>query len=129
MGDLVISGSLAPIFDGLDAIAEPGQYVSGAVQEIRSELQKSTAAGTAPDGAPWAPRKSDGGKALENAGAAIDVRQVSATQAVIELKGHHVFHHYGAAANPVRKIIPTEIDEKLGNAIHRGIVKPFKART
>lgn len=124
----MISGSIFPIIDELDAIAEPGQYVSGAVVEIRAELQKTVSAGQAPDGTPWENRKSDGGKPLRNAMANIDVRQVSPTQAVIELKGHHVFHHYGAGDNPVRKIIPTEIDEKLGNAIRRGVVKPFKER-
>lgn len=123
-----IFGSLTTLSDELDAIVEPGQYVSGAIVEIRSELQKSTSAGQAPDGTPWKPRESDGGKPLRNAMANVDVRQVSPTQAVIELKGHHVFHHYGAGDNPVRKIIPTEIDEKLGNAIRRGIVKAFKER-
>lgn len=124
----MISGSLAPLFAELNAIAEPGQYVSGAVVEIRSELQKTVSAGQAPDGTAWKPREIDGGKPLRNAMANIDVRQVSPTQAVIELKGHHVFHHYGAGDNPVRKIIPTEIDEKLGNAIARGVVKVGKER-
>lgn len=124
----MITGSLNVLFGELDAIAEPGQYVSGAVVEIRAELQKTVSAGQAPDGTPWANRKSDGGKPLRNAFAAIDVRQVSPTQIVVELNGHHVFHHYGAGDNPVRKIIPTEIDEKLGNAIRRGVVKPFKER-
>jgi hypothetical protein len=124
----MITGSLSSLFDELDAIAEPGQYVSGAVVEIRAELQKTASAGQAPDGTTWKPRESDGGKPLRNAMANIDVRQVSPTQAVIELKGHHVFHHYGAGDNPVRKIIPTEIDEKLGNAIARGVVKPYKER-
>lgn len=122
-----VSGSLTPIFDELDAIAEPGQYVSGAVVEIRAELQKTTSARQAPDGSQWALTKK-GDQALDNAFAAIEVRQVSPTQAVIELKGRHVFHHYGAGDNPVRKIIPTEIDEKLGNAIRRGVVKVGRRR-
>lgn len=123
-----ISGSLTPLFAELDAIAEPGQYVSGAVVEIRAELEKTTSAHTTPKGEPWSELKDGSGKAYVGVMKYIDVRQVSPTQAIIELKGPPVFGQYGTGKMDKRQIIPTEIDEKLGNAIRRGVVKPFKER-
>ena len=125
---MVISGSLAPIYDGLDAIAEPSQYIPPAAAEVKALLASTIAAGTSPSGKPWAPRKSDGGKPLQGAMAAVDVR-AAGTTIVVELTGNEVFHHYGAGDSPVRQIIPTEIEEKLGAAIRRGAAKPFKERS
>jgi hypothetical protein len=123
-----ISGSLTPLFDKLDAIAEPGQYVSGAVVEIRAELEKTTSAHTTPKGEPWSELKG-GGKAYVGVMKYIDVRQVSPTQAIIELKGPPVFGQYGTGKMDKREIIPTEIDEKLGNAIRRGVVTVGRRRS
>jgi hypothetical protein len=120
-----ITGSLTPLFDKLDAIVEPGQYVAGAVAEIRAELERTTSAHTTPKGEAWSDKKS-GGKAYNGVMKYIDVRQVSPTQAIIELSGPPVFGQYGTGKMDKREIIPTEIDEKLGNAIRRGVVKPYK---
>jgi hypothetical protein len=124
----VIRGSLAPILAELDAIAEPKQYLPPAAQEVRKHLDKTIAAGTSPSGKPWAPRKKDGGRAYANAAAAVDVRAAGST-IIVELTGHEVFGHYGARGAEVRQMIPVEIDESLGNAIRRGVVKPFKERS
>jgi hypothetical protein len=112
----------------VEALAEPSQYLPPAAQEVKKHLDKTIAAGTSPSGKAWKPRKSDGGKPLKNAAAAVDVR-VAGTTIVVELTGHHVFHHYPARGNEAREIIPKEIDESLGNAIRRGVVKPFKERS
>ena len=123
----MIRGSLAPIYAELEAIAAPEQYLPSAAKEVKKHLEKTISAGTSPSGKAWDSRKSDGGKPLNNAAAAVDVR-VAGNTIVVELTGHHVFHHYGAGASPVREIIPKEMDESLGNAIRRGVVKPLKER-
>ncbi len=61
--------------------------------------RETAAAGTTPDGAPWAPRKSDGGRALVNAAAAITARAVDDVVMLV-LAGVNVFH------NPTRRILP-----------------------
>lgn len=124
----MIRGSLAPIYAELDAMAEPTQYLTPAAQEVKKHLDKTIAAGTSPSGKAWKPRQSDGGKPLQNAAAAVEVR-VAGKTIVVELTGHHVFHHYGAGGVPVREIIPKEVDERLGDAIARGVAKPFKERS
>ena len=124
----MITGSLSALTDELDTIAKPGQYVAGAVVEIRAELERTTSAHTTPKGEAWSDKK-DGGKAYDGVMKYIDVRQVSPTQAVIELKGPPVFGQYGTGKMDKREIIPTEIDEKHGNAIKRGVVKPYKDRS
>ena len=122
---MVIRGALDPILASLNAIAEPGQYLPPAALEVKKHLASTIAAGTSPSGKKWEPRKNDGGKPLQNAAAAVDVRAAGKT-IVVELTGPEVFHQYGAGAAPVREIIPKEVDEKLGQAIQRGVVKPFK---
>ena len=123
----MIDGSLSPLLEELDAIAEPSQYTTAAVVEVREFYRGTTSARTAPDGTPWQQTK-DGKAPLNNAFGAIDVRQAGPSTIMVELTGHHVFHHYGAGGVPVREIINKDVDEKLGNAIRRGIVKPFRER-
>jgi hypothetical protein len=124
---MAIEGTLEPLLDELEAIAEPSQYTTAAVAEVQNVYKATTSARTAPDGTPWKETK-DGQKPLKNAFAAIDVRQAGPSTVIVELKGHHVFPHYGAKGHPVREIINKEVDEKLGNAIRRGVAKPFKER-
>lgn len=124
----MIRGTLDPIFAELNEMAQPAQYLPPAAQEVKKHLDKTIAAGTSPSGKKWEARKSDGGKPLQNAGAAVDVR-VAGETIIVELTGPEVFHHYGAGGAPVREIIPKEVDESLGNAIRRGVVKPFKERS
>jgi hypothetical protein len=124
----MISGTLSPLLGELDSIAEPGQYVAGAVIEIKAEIERTTSAHTTPKGEAWSDKKS-GGKAYDGVMKYIEVRQVSPTQAVIELKGPPVFGQYGTGKMDKREIIPTEIDEKLGNAIARGVVTVGRRRS
>jgi hypothetical protein len=123
--------SIGPGLDAIKAhvedLGDVETYLPAAADAVREYLRATTSAGTSPSGKPWAPRKKDGGKPLQNAFAAIDVRAVG-KDVIVELEGEEVFHQYGAGAAPVREIIPKEVDEKLGNAIARGVVKPFKER-
>lgn len=123
----MIRGSLAPLQAELDAIGKPEQYLPPAAQEVKAHISKTIAAGTSPSGKAWEPRKKDGGKPLQNAAAAVDVR-VAGDTIIVELTGPEVFHHYGVRGAKPRNIIPVEIDETLGSAIHRGVAKPFKER-
>jgi hypothetical protein len=123
----MIRGSLSPILAELDAIGEAEQYLPPAAQEVKAHLQKTIAAGTSPSGQPWEPRKRDGGKPLQNAAAAVEVR-VAGSTIIVELTGPEVFWHYGVRGVKPRKVIPTEIDESLGSAIRRGVAKPFRER-
>ena len=123
----MIRGSTASILAELNAMANPERYVLPASQEVKRHLDKTIAAGTTPDGKAWKPRKSDGGKPLAKAAAAVEVR-VAGKTIIVELKGHHVFHHYPTRGNEAREIIPKEVDESLGAAIRRGVVKPFRER-
>lgn len=123
-----IRGTLEPFREILDGLGVVDDYVPSAVQAVRGRLEETTSAGTSPSGEKWSARKKDGGRPLENAMGAIDVR-AAGRNVIIELRGHHVFQHYGAADLPIREIIPKEVAETLGNAIRRGVVAPFEAKT
>lgn len=107
-------------------MAEIDGYTTPAAQEVEAHLASTIAAGTTPSGEAWA-QKEDGGKALRNAQKAVKVR-AAGSSVIVELTGVEVFHHYGAGGKPVRGVIPKEMDEKLGDAIRRGVVKPFMER-
>jgi hypothetical protein len=98
-----------------------------AARYVETSLRTTAAAGQAPDGTPWSMKK-DGGHALKNAAAAISVKAVGTVLLVI-LRGHHVYHHFGAGV-PRRQIIPQgSMPAKLGNAIRLGFAQPWKERT
>lgn len=112
---------LQSIFGALDALGDTQALAAAAIGEVDAHLSSTIAAGTDPKGKPWTPRKKDGGKPLKNARKAVDIR-LAGSSIIIELTGHHIFPHYGAKGDPERQIIPTELDEKLGQACRRGAV-------
>ena len=71
---------------------------------LEARLKASAAAGTSPDGQPWAARK-DGGRAMANAAKAISVKAIGDVVRVT-LDGPEVFWHYGARGAPRRPVIP-----------------------
>jgi len=75
-----------------------------AAPRIEAQLKASAAAGTTPDGTPWAPR-ARGGRALANAGAAISVAALGTT-VIVTLSGPEVYHQHGSGHVPKRAIIP-----------------------
>lgn len=113
------TGGFGGILAALDGLRDAEALAAAALGEVDAHVTSTIAAGTDPKGKAWAPRKADGGKPLQNARAHVDVRLAGAS-VVVELEGYHNFHHYGAGDNPRRQIIPTEIDEKLGQACRRG---------
>lgn len=55
----MIRGSLGAVYEELDAIGKPEQYLPPAAQEVKAHLDKTIAAGTSPSGKAWEPRKKD----------------------------------------------------------------------
>jgi hypothetical protein len=92
---------------------------------LKSELDKNIAAGRAPDGSTWKPKK-DGGRPLVNAAAAVTTRaDGSVVQAV--LTGPEVFHHYGTKKDPERQILPRGVmPDSLGLAFRAKMVEQFE---
>lgn len=89
-------------------------------------IQKELAAGNDPQtGTPWVQKK-DGGRALVNAAKAISVTTVGSV-IVLTATGPEVFHHFGAQGKPRRPILPyAGMPFKLGDAIRKGLVPPFR---
>jgi hypothetical protein len=49
---------------------------------------------------------------------------------IISLKGHYTFQHFGTRGRVARRVIPQgRMPAELGNAIRRGMVEPFTAKT
>jgi hypothetical protein len=125
-GIRAVGPGLDAIDKQLDAIADVNGYTTAAAASVDEHLAATIAAGTDPGGKAW-PVKQDGSKALRNAKKAVTVRSAGRS-VIVELNGVETFHHYGAAGMPVRTIIPKDMDEKLGNAIRRGVVTGFEAK-
>lgn len=95
---------------------------------IDAALKKTAAAGTTPSGEPWAPRKKDGGRALEGAAAAISTKAVGSAVRVT-LTGPAAIHHYGEAkrGTPRRQVIPDagELPAPVVEAVREAAGKAF----
>ncbi len=75
--------------------------------ELKAIIDRNIAAGQGPDGVSW-PRKQDGGRALENAAAAVTVDAIG-TRIVASVKSPEAFHHMGRTrGNVVRAILPAK---------------------
>lgn len=100
-----------------------------AAAALDAELKASAAAGRSPEGAAWAPRKTDGGRAM--AGAAGHVSVVAVGRAIwVRLIGKDVLHHFGVRGAEPRHVIPAgSMPSKLGNAIRMGFVRAWKRAT
>lgn len=96
---------------------------------IEAELERNIAAGTSPEGVPWAPTKA-GGKPLTKAANAIAVVAVGAT-ILVKLTGPEARHHLGNARGRItRQIIPTDaIPQPMADKVREVITKHFEAAT
>jgi hypothetical protein len=72
---------------------------------VEKAVKATADAGTTPDGAAWAPRKRDGGRALVNAAKALSAKAVGAS-VVVTLKGVEVIHNFARGRIPARQILP-----------------------
>ena len=86
----------------------PRTAAPAVAEVLKLELDKQIAAGKAPDGSTWEPRKEDGGKPLTGAAKALAVVAVGST-VFARLKGPEARHHFGFGKGGVkRQILPTE---------------------
>jgi len=101
-----------------------------AAKAVRGVLDEQIAAGTSPTGERWAPRKADGGRALEHAGDALAVAPIG-TRIFCKLSGPEARHDVGRVkGGTIRKILPsTGIPPKMAEAISDVLDREFKAIT
>jgi hypothetical protein len=107
-------------------LPELGKRAAGDVAlAIETELQRTIAAGTTPDGKPWQPTK-DGGRPLTGAAQALAVVPVGTT-IYVRLTGPEARHHLGRGrGGVVREVIPTHtIPAPMASAIRAELVRHF----
>jgi len=93
---------------------------------VKAELNKSIAAGTAPDGTPWRRRKADGEKPLADAGEALFVAAVG-KRIVCHVRGYIARHTLGRARGGiVRRVLPLKgVPPALAKAITAELTARF----
>jgi hypothetical protein len=120
--------ALQSIIGRIRAAAAIGRSATTEIaREVNAELKESAAAGTTPDGTPWAPRK-DGGRAMANAADAVAAAAVGEGEVLVVLRGAEVFHHFGVRGAEPRSVIPTggNLPATLGEAVRRGAATVWK---
>lgn len=95
---------------------------------VEEEIKRTIAAGETPDGAAWAPRKVDGGRALEHAAKAVHCAAIGSI-VFVRLTGIEARHHAGRIRGRVkRQVIPTDsIPASMAARIRAAITKTFAA--
>jgi hypothetical protein len=125
-------------FAELDALIERIQSIPGmaanAAQDlaavVQSELESTIGAGQDPYGTPWAPRKADGSKPLQNAAAAITV-QAYESVIFVRVIGPEARHHRGQVKGGTkRRVIPIKvIPPKMAKRLVEVLTRRFQAVT
>lgn len=90
---------------------------------MRADLQRTIAAGTAPDGTPWALRKHDGARALQDAAASVHVAALGA-YIYVRVTGVEARHHQGTIKGKVKRQVIYQ-----GTSMPPGIVQRVEAIT
>jgi hypothetical protein len=93
---------------------------------VEAEAERTIAAGTTPDGTPWAPKKSGEGQPLANAAKALGVVALGST-IFMKLNGPEARHHLGRVkGGTARQIIPTkDIPPPMAAAIREVLTRKF----
>ena len=76
-----------------------------AAPKLEAEIKRTAAAGTTPEGKPWAPLKYSGQRALVKASEFVSAKQFGSTVALI-LTGAYVLHNFGTGHAEKRRILP-----------------------
>lgn len=105
----------------------PEEALPKVASAIGKQIDKQIHAGTDPYGKPWAPRKADGSKPLQDVGKHIRVGIVGRTMIVRLMTRHAVLHHFGNARGRVkRQIIPSKtLPDTWAVIIEREVEKQF----
>lgn len=95
--------------------------------QTRVEISRTIAAGTTPDGVPWAKTKK-GEEPLRNAASGLRV-SAQGSVVVTSIEGHLALHHLGVAKGRVkRQIIPSKtIPNPVTKAIETVLAGEFRA--
>ena len=103
----------------------PGECVGEVAKVVEAELSKTLAAGEAPDGTRWAPRKEDGKRALKDARSKVRVGAVGNVVIVRMTDRPTVLHHFGNGRGRVqRQVIPIDsVPPRMEAAINKVIAK------
>ena len=103
----------------------PGECVGEVAKVVEAELSKTLAAGEAPDGTRWAPRKEDGKRALKDARSKVRVGAVGNVVIVRMTDRPAVLHHYGNGRGCAqRQVIPIDsVPPRMEAAINKVIAK------
>lgn len=108
----------------VDAAAEAAPLVEAAARA-------TAAAGTDPEGRPWAPRKKDGGRALEHAADHVTAT-ANGPRVDIVLSGPEAIHQQGVGkTTPARRVIPdgsAGIPSAIAEACAEGARRAFAKR-
>lgn len=103
----------------------PSECVAEIAKVVETELSKTLAAGEAPDGTKWAPRKEDGKRALKDARSKVRVGSVGNVVIVRMTDRPTVLHHFGNGRGRVqRQVIPIDVvPPRMEAAINKAITK------
>jgi hypothetical protein len=107
-------------------LPELGKRAAGGVAlAVETELQRTIAQGTTPDGKPWQPTK-DGARPLTGAAKALAVVPVGTT-IYVRLTGPEARHHLGRGrGGVVREVIPIKtIPAAMASAIRAELARHF----
>jgi hypothetical protein len=110
----------------ISKLPELGKRAAGDVAlAVETELRRTIAAGTTPDGRPWQLTK-DGTRPLSGAAQALAVVPVGTT-IYVRLTGPEARHHHGRGRGGVaREVIPTKtIPAPMANAIRAELARHF----
>lgn len=124
-------GSLQGMIDACRSMPGLAKEAAPQIRDLLlAKLREDLAAGRSPaTGEIWVEKKDGGGRPLKNAAAALSA-VLSGTTIVFSLKAPEVFHHFGAGAAPRREQLPRGVlPFKLGDAIRKGLVEPFRKKT
>lgn len=125
-------GELEAMIAACQALCEiPASAAREAVPLIEAAIKKTAAAGTDPNGKPWAPKK-DGSRPMINAASHITAA-AAGTVVRVTLKGPDVFHNYGARSTR-RQVLPDQesdtppaivaaIDEGVARALSKAMAR------
>jgi len=132
MGNEAAFAALDDMIATMRALPEVVEENIGPVaQAADASIRADAAAGIDPQtGAPWAPRKADGGRVMSGAAGAISMT-VSGTKITWEIGPPYVFWHFGVKGAKPRHVIPWQpgMPAKLGLAVRRGFVAPWRKLT
>lgn len=122
------TAEIQKMIDSLMALERaPEEMAPVVAKSLDKFLRKQISTGQAPDGTAWPARK-DGGKPLQNAGAALRV-SVHGPVVVAQLTGPTAMHHLGRGRGGVRRqILPDGIPQAVVKVLQEALTQLAKPK-